>query len=149
VNANEAAAALADVGRTEERLAQRARWPFRRHAMFGLAEGLMVAAVAQPVGIAGGMMAAGLALLAMCIAEDRRRHGMFVSGWQAGATRPLTMVLGAFLAAMLAASLAVRDGVSAQPLGYLIGVIVFAVCTAASLRWEKIHRAALGREAGQ
>jgi MFS family permease len=149
VNANEAAAALADVGRTEERLAQRARWPFRRHAMFGLAEGLMVAAVAQPVGIAGGMMAGGLALLAMCIAEDRRRHGMFVSGWQAGATRPLTMVLGVFLVGMLAASLAVRDGVSAQPLGYLIGVIVLVVCTAASLRWERIHRAALGREAGQ
>ncbi|HEY0013715.1 MAG TPA: hypothetical protein VGB79_12790 [Allosphingosinicella sp.] len=143
---NEAAAALADVGRTEQRLAQRARWPFHRHAMFGLSEGLLVAAVAQPLGIAAPMTAAAMALLVVCIADDRRRHGMFVSGWQPGATRPLTIMLFAFLLAMVAGAALVRDGDAAQPIGYLLGAVAFLVCTAASLRWEKIYRAELEGE---
>ena len=146
MDSNEAAAALADVGRTEQRLAQRARWPFHRHAMFGLSEGLLVAAVAQPLGLAGPMTAAAMALLAVCIMDDRRRHGMFVSGWQPGATRPLTLMLFAFLIVMLAGSLEVRDGEAAQPIGYLLGAAAFVICTAASLRWEKIYRAELEGE---
>ena len=39
---NEAASALAEMGRTEKRLAAHAHWPFHRHAMFGLSEGLIV-----------------------------------------------------------------------------------------------------------
>lgn len=35
--------------------------------------------------------------------------------------------------AMVVASLLVRDGTAAQPLGYLLGAIVFAVATAAAL----------------
>lgn len=143
MNRNEAAAALADVGRTERRLAERARSPFHRHAMFGLAEGLMVAGIAQPTGIMAGMTATAMALFVVCIMDDRRRNGMFVSGWQGGATRSLTIALTVFVVAMLAGSLAVRDGETAQPLGYLLGAITFAVCTAASLLWEKIYRAEL------
>jgi hypothetical protein len=146
MNGNEAAAALAEVGRTERKLAEHARWPFHRHAMFGLAEGLLIAGLAQPMRIGGGMTAAALALLVVCVMDDRRRHGMFVSGWQAGATRPLTILLSLFVVLMVVASLAVRDGGSAQPLGFLIGAITFAVCTAASLRWEKIYRAQLTGE---
>lgn len=140
MNPNDAAAALAQVDRTEARLATRARWPFHRHAMFGLVEGLLVAGIAQPVVTAGAMIGAAMALLAICVIDDRRRHGMFVSGWQAGATRPLTAVLSLFIAAMVVASLLVRDGESAQPIGYLFGAIVFAVATAGSLRWETIYR---------
>lgn len=143
---NEAAAALADVGRTEERLAAKAHWPFHRHAMFGLMEGLIIAGIAQPLPIAGAMTAVAMALLVVCIMDDRRRHGMFVSGWQPGATRPLTWALFAFLLMLVAASLVVRDGDSAQPLGYLFGAIAFAVSTAASLCWEKIYRAELAGE---
>jgi hypothetical protein len=149
MNGNEAAAALAEVGRTEQRLAERARWPFHRHAMFGLIEGLVVAAVAQPLDVAGGMVVAALALLTVCITDDRRRHGMFVSGWQPGATLPLTLAIFLFVILMLVASLAVRDGEAAQPFGYLFGAIAFAVCTAASIKWEKIYRAQLGHEGQQ
>ena len=146
---NEAAAALAEVGRTERRLAERARWPFYRHAMFGLIEGLIVAAAAQPLQLAGPMTVAALALLPVCVMDDRRRHGMFVSGWQAGATLPLTILLTLFIIAMLVASLVVRDGESAQSLGYLFGFVTCAVGTAASLRWEKIYRARLIDGGGQ
>lgn len=141
-----AAASLAEVGRTERRLADRARWPFHRHAMFGLAEGLIIAGIAQPIGLMGAMIGVALALMAVCVMDDRRRHGMFVSGWLPGATRPLTIALMFFVVAMLLASLALRDGESARPLGYLLGAITFAVCTAASLHWEKIYRAQLAGE---
>ena len=143
MNPNEAAAALAEVSRTETKLAERARWPFYRHAMFALSEGLVVAGVAQPIGLYGPMLAVAMALLLVCVMQDRRRDGMFVSGWRAGATRPLTILLTLFIVAMAIASAIVRDGENVQPLGYLFGAIAFAVCTAASLRWETIYRADL------
>jgi Flp pilus assembly protein TadB len=143
MNRNEAAAALADVNRTEQKLAERAHWPFHRHAMFGLSEGLLVAAIAQPIGIAGGMTAAALALVVVCVMEDRRRHGLFVSGWQAGATRPLTWLLVLFMLAMVVAAALARDGQYAQPIGYALGLFTFAVTIAISFRWEKVYRAQL------
>jgi len=143
MNRDEAAAALAEVARTEGRLAERAQWPFHRHAMFGLAEGLLVAGLAQPTTMMFSMFAVAMALLAVCIFDDRRRHGMFVSGWQPGATRSLTVLLMLFLVAMLGLALYIRDGQSVQPVGYLVGAVTFLVATAASLRWEKVYRAQL------
>ena len=145
MNPNEAASALDGVGRTERKLALHAQWPFHRHAMFGLGEGLIVAALAQPMSIAGWMIAAGAALFVLCMWDDRRRHGMFISGFQPGKTSWLTAALVAFVAAMAAASVMVRDGASAQPLGFLAGLVTFLVCTAASLQWQKIYRAELER----
>lgn len=142
---NDAAAALAHAGKVERKLAERAHWPFHRHAMFGLAEGLIVAGIAQPVPMAAAMTAVSLSLLVVCIMDDRRRHGMFVSGWQPGATRPMTLLLSLFVVAMLITALLVRDGESVQPLGFLIGAFTFAVCTWASLRWERIYRSQLRR----
>ena len=144
MNRHEAAAALAEVGRTEQRLAAHARWPFHRHAMFGLGEGLIVAGIAQPFAQMATMAAVALALFVVCVTEDRRRHGMFVSGWRPGATRPLTIALMLVLVPLLVGAAALRDGVNAQPLGYALGLLAAAICTAVSLRWEKIYRAELG-----
>jgi hypothetical protein len=145
MNPNEAATALDSVDRTERKLAQHAHWPFHRHAMFGLGEGLLIASLAQPISIGGWMIAVAIALFIVCMWDDRRRHGMFVSGFQPGRTRFLTALLVIFVIAMAAVSLALRDGESAQPLGYLAGLVTFAVCTAASLQWQKIYRAELER----
>ncbi|MDQ3478168.1 MAG: hypothetical protein M3438_03275 [Pseudomonadota bacterium] len=145
MNPNEAATALEGVDRTEKKLAEHSHWPFYRHAMFGLAEGLLIAGLAQPIAIGGSMTAASLVLVAGCVWDDRRRHGMFVSGWQPGATRPLTIMLVLVITVMAAASLLVRDGETVQPLGFLIGLVTFTVCTAASLLWQKIYRAQLER----
>lgn len=149
MNPNEAAALLAQVGRTETKLAARARWPVYRHAMFGLAEGMLVAGIAQPTAQAGAMMVVAMALLIVCVSEDRRRDGMFVSGWQPGATRPLTILITLFVLAMAAASVMTRGESGSEPLGYLFGVITFVVCTAASLRWETIYRVDLTSKAKQ
>lgn len=147
MNLDEAAAAIAQVDRTETKLGERARWPFHRHAMFGLAQGLVVSGLAQPTAQAGAMIVAAMALLTVCIGQDRRRDGMFVSGWQPGATRPLTILLTVFVLAMAVASARTRDGGGVEPLAHLFGAIVFMVCTAASLLWEKIYRADLAKKA--
>lgn len=147
MNPTEAAAVLADVDLTETKLAERARWPFHRHAMFGLAEGMLVAGIAQPTAQAGAMIVIAMALIIVCVSEDRRRDGMFVSGWQPGATRPLTILITLFVLAMAAASAMTRDGGGAEALAYLFGAITFLVCTAASLLWEKIYRNDLIRKA--
>jgi cobalamin synthase len=149
MNRNEAAAALADVNRTEERLAERAHWPFHRHAMFGLLEGLLVAGIAQPAGMMGAMIAVAMALLVLCVTEDRRRHGMFISGFQGRQTRWVVAALLLFLLPMMAIALAIRDGESVQPLGYALGALVFAVCTAGSLAWQKVYRAELAEGGGR
>jgi hypothetical protein len=140
---NAAASALEGVNRTEQRLAERARWPFHRHALFGLAEGLIVAGVAQPTPIAAAAIVAAMVLVVVCIMDDRRRHGIIISGWQEGATRPLTLALAAFALMMAMFSAFSRDGESAQSVGYLLGGVTFVVCTAASLLWERVYRAQL------
>ena len=145
----EAEKMLAEVGRTEGRLAEMARWPFHRHAMFGLSEGLLIAGLAQPASQTAAMVAVAMALLAFCVFDDKRRHGFFISGWHPGPTRPLTIVLTLFVITMAILSITVRDGATPEPLGYLIGAFTFTVCTAASLLWERIYRAGLARGAGR
>ena len=145
----EAETMLAEVSRTEGRLAERARWPFHRHALFGLSEGLIIAALPQPAGLTAAMVAVAMALLAFCVFDDKRRHGFFISGWHPGPTRPLTVVLTLFVLAMATLSITVRNGATPEPLGYLLGAFTFVVCTAASLLWERIHRAGLARRTGR
>ena len=140
MNRKDAVAALADVRETQAKLAGRARWPFHRHAMFGMAEGLIVAGLAQPNSLAVAMIVIAMVLLIVCVAADRRRDGMFVSGWQPGATRPLTIGITLFVLAMAAASAMYRDVEHAGVLGYVFGALTAVVCTGASLRWEKIYR---------
>jgi hypothetical protein len=144
MNPNEAAAALDAMNRTQARLADHARFPFRRHAMFGLMEGLIVAGIAQPLAIGSAMTGAGLALLVTSVMQDRRQHGMLVTSWKPG-TRGLIVALSLFMLAMVVAAALIRDGETVQPLGYLLGVIAFVVCTAASMQWEKKYRAHLLR----
>lgn len=149
MNPNEAAAALDRVVHTEKKLGERTRWPVRRHAMFGLVEGLVVAGLAQPTLLAAAMIVGALALLLVCVSRDRRRDGIFVSGWQPGATRPLTILITLFVLAMAATAIMTRKSGGADALGYLLGVITFLVCAAASLRWEKIYRADLAGKAAR
>lgn len=143
---NEAATALEGVSRTQGKLAERAKWPLHRHAMFGLSEGLLIAALSQTAQLRTAMIGVGLALVFVCIWDDRRRHGMFVSGWQKGATRPLMIALVLFLVMMVCAGLYVRRGDGMQTIGLIIGLITFTVCTAASVAWERIYRAELLRQ---
>lgn len=144
MNQDEARAMLAAVSQAETRLADRAHWPFRRHAAFGLAEGLLIAAIAQPVALFLPFFVTAITLIAWCAAADRRSHGFFVSGWQRGPARIVTVAITAFVIGMAVAASLVRDG-SAQPMGYLLGAITFIVCTAGSILWERVYGAHLAR----
>ncbi|QHL91276.1 hypothetical protein GVO57_11215 [Sphingomonas changnyeongensis] len=54
-------------------------------------------------------------------------------------------MLAAFLATMVWATLYVARGDGIQFSALIIGVVTFVICTAASIAWERIYRAALLR----
>ena len=144
---DEARAALEQVEQTDHRMAQRMHWPFQRHAMFGLAEAMIV----MGLGISGseGVAACGVgvALVPILMYQDRSRYGMFVSGWSSRKARPLMVGLLAFLVGAIALSLSLRWDEGTNPLVIGLFGIVLAVCTWASIRWEKLYREELSRKA--
>ncbi|WP_431469126.1 hypothetical protein [Sphingosinithalassobacter sp. LHW66-3] len=145
----EARAALAQVQQTDQRMATRMRWPFRRHAMFGLCEALIVGGIGtgHPVGIAA--MGAGCALTAVLILDDKKRHGMFVSGLQGRRTWPALAIAVILALAGVIGALALRDAEGVDPRVLAIAAVVWAGCTAASLWWERLYRAELASGAAQ
>ena len=143
MNSEEARAALSQVGDTENRLAGRMRWPFQRHAMFGLAEGLIVTGVGLPLSAGVAAMGAGVALAVSLTYQDKQRYGMFVSGWQGKSTRPLVALMMVVMVAGVIVNLLLRDADRTNPAVLGIGVLVAVFCTWCSLRWEKLYRAEL------
>ena len=146
---DEARAALQQVDMTDNKMADRMRWPFQRHALFGLSEALIV----MGLGLSGsdGMAAIGVgaALLPIMIYQDRSRYGMFVSGWSSRKARPLMLGLMAFLLGAIALALNLRWDDGTNPLVIGLFLVVLAVCTWASIRWEKLYRQELSEKAGR
>lgn len=136
----EARKALGGVGETERRLAERMRWPFSRHAMFGLAEALIVMAVGTAGSLGVSLAGVGIALALSLMYQDKQRYGMFVSGWHGLRTKPLMIVLVAALLVFVAASILLRPSEGVEPLVVLVGGLTWIVCTALSMRWEKLYR---------
>lgn len=146
---DEARAALQQVEKTDNKMADRMRWPFQRHALFGLAEAMIV----MGLGISGsnGLAACGVgaALLPIMIYQDRSRYGMFVSGWSSRKARPLMLGLMAFLLGAIALSLSLRWDEGTNPLVIGLFLVVLTVCTWGSIRWEKLYRQELSEKAGR
>lgn len=146
---DEARRALGGVGETERRLAERMRWPFSRHAMFGLAEALIVLGIGQPHSSGIAAIVVGLSLITILMYQDRQRYGMFVSGWHGRRTKPLMVVLILALLALIAANLMLRPREGTEPLTLLVAAVAWVVCTLLSMRWEKLYRAELREGADQ
>lgn len=146
---DEARQALGGVGETERRLAERMRWPFSRHAMFGLAEALLVLGLGQPDSSGIASVAVGLSLITILMYQDRQRYGMFVSGWHGRRTKPLMIVLVLALLALITANLMLRPEEGTEPLTLLVAGVAWVVCTLLSIRWEKLYRAELREGADQ
>ena len=136
----EARKALGGVGETERRLAERMHWPFNRHAMFGLAEALIVMAVGTPGSLGVSLAGVAIALALSLMYQDKQRYGMFVSGWHGHRTKPLMIVLIAALLVFVAAALLLRPEEGVEPLVVLVGGLTWTICTALSMRWEKLYR---------
>ena len=78
--------ALAALESTNDRLARRMRWPIWRHFAGGLLMTLVVAAVALPHDVAAMVFVTAMVLMLLIVRDDKKRHGMFVSGYQRGRT---------------------------------------------------------------
>ena len=142
-DAANARAALESVALTDRKMATHMHWPFRRHATFGLTEGLLVTGlgIAGPIGVAA--CGVGVALVPLMVQQDKRRHGMFVSGWSSNRARPIVFALLALLLPAIALSLYLRWDSGVNPLVVLLGIAVAITSTWASIRWEKLYRAEL------
>ncbi|MEJ0066468.1 MAG: hypothetical protein WDM85_14550 [Caulobacteraceae bacterium] len=137
--ADEAADALAAMQASRERLAAAANCPPARHLAFaGLLGGLVAAQAApDPINLClDALLVLGVALV---IRWDRRRTGMFINGYRAGPTRPVTFGVLAFTLATLGLCdwLMFFRGIGWAPLAG--GVVVAVVGYLASSIWQGIY----------
>jgi hypothetical protein len=139
IPADEAAAALSAMRTSRENLAAAATCPPLRHLVFAGLMGGLVASQAAPVVATIAIEVAIMAGVAAVVAWDRRRTGMFINGYRAGPTRPLTFALLIFALGALALCdwLKLARGVAWAPLAG--GVVVAAVAYAASTVWQRIY----------
>jgi hypothetical protein len=137
--AEEAAAALTAMQESRERLAAAANCPPARHLVFSGLMGGMVASQAAPSMVTIALEVALLIGVVLVIQWDRRRTGMFINGYRAGPTRPLTFALLAFTLAVLALCdwLKLGEGIVWAPL--VGGVVVAVVAYFASSIWQRIY----------
>ena len=140
---NEALASLDAVRDADRRMAGRMRWPFYRHAMVGISEGLLVAGIGIPGTIGMVAIGVGFALMAAQFYGDKRRDGMFVSGYKGRRTRRLVLCLVVLLLAAAGASLALRWDEGINPLVLGLGAVLAVILTLASMWWERLYRAEL------
>lgn len=143
----EATEALAAMHASQARLAAAADCPPQRHLIFGLLIGGLVATPALPTFytlVAEAFIIIGIALVARW---DRRRTGMFINGYRAGKTRPVTFaMLGAFLV-LYAASVWLSRSEGLRWASLICGVIAVAVGYGASIQWQRTFRREMGLDA--
>lgn len=144
MNEDNAAARLEAVEEIRTRLARRARWSLARHAAFGLVMGGLVAAWslpgAWPLAIAG-LCAVATALI---VAYDRKKDGMFISGYQRGQTFPVTLIILAFSLSALLAGIYLRTRMGLVWAPALFGLATFTLSTKGSIIWEHRYSKQLG-----
>ena len=141
----DAVGALASVDRANAKLAQRAIWPWWRHAIVGVAMGVLVFGASQPDDLLPATAGIALAIIAYVAYDDRRRYGMSVSGFQGRRTKALAILI------MLAALGLLFLSYSADSVGVAAGagIAAFALTTAGSKWWEVLYRRELGEGAAK
>ena len=147
IQADEAAAALSAMQASRENLAAVADCPPARHLAFAGLMGGMVAAQAAPSFGAITLEVAMIFGVLGVVAWDRRRTGMFINGYRAGPTRPITFGMLGFTLATLALCdwLMFSRGVAWAPLAG--GVVVAVVGYFGSALWQRIYLRDLRRAA--
>ena len=140
---NEAQSALDAVKNTDRSMADRMTWPLWRHAIFGAMMALVLLAVVSPLAAQLPILGLLLLLVYLVVRDDKKRHGMFVSGYQKGRTGWILAAQFALLLAALVSSLVWVDDPLGSPLFWAIAVFVLIGNTALSLLWENIYQADL------
>jgi hypothetical protein len=140
----EAAEALAAMRASQARLALAANCPPQRHFAFAVLLGGLVATPAlRPFYalLAEGVLLIGIAVL---VRWDRRRTGMFINGYRAGRTRPLTFLLLAVVLALYAAGFWLSRGRGLWWGPLATGAVAAAIAFQASVVWKRIFRREMG-----
>ena len=143
MNVDEANAALEAVANAKRSVAAASVAPLWRHAAFGLVMALVILAAAIDDRLRWAPFAASMAGTFMLFLWDRKQTGMFVNGYRAGRTLPLTIALLIAMAGL--AILAIRLNSIGEPvLALLTAPAAFVIAFAASLWWERIFLAEMG-----
>ncbi len=140
---SEAEGALAKMQESRARLAAAASCPPERHLAFAAIMGTLVASQAAPVAGTFAIEALCFLSIGLVLLWDRRRTGMFISGYRRGRTRPLTFALLAVLLVIggFGVWLKFAKGFWWAPI--LAGLAVTVVSFVASRAWQRIYRAEL------
>ena len=139
-----ARAALAGVRTSETRLSDRTRWPFWRHAAVGIAVGALMFGQTLD-GVTSIMISFGIILLALFLRnDDKKRHGMFVSGLRPGKTAWIAMTLIVLIAAGCAyVRLGMEKPQIETPEFWLLTAIMIVLTTALSYLWQRVYQSEL------
>lgn len=142
----DAAAALAAMRESRERLARAVDCPPERHLVFAALLGSLVACQAAPPPVTIGIELLLLIGVALVMAWDRRRTGMFINGYRAGRTLYVTLAILLFALSTLVLTLWLKEarGLVWAPLAG--GLVVAMVAYPASTIWQRIYLRELRRE---
>ena len=116
------------------------RWPIWRHFASGLLMTLMVAAVALPRDAAAVVFVTAMVLMLLIVRDDKKRHGMFVSGYQRGRT---VWIVAAIIVLTLSALVIVVtqfEDPTNDPRFWVTLSIVFLGTSGLSWIWERVYR---------
>ena len=140
MDASEAADALSAMQASRDRLAALANCPPQRHLAFAALLGGLVACQAAPPTAVLLFEAVFMVGVALIVLWDRRRTGMFINGYRAGRTRPLTFALLAITLALGALGVWLKEerGVVWAPIP--CGIAVAIVAYGMSALWQNIYR---------
>lgn len=139
-NADEARAALEAMRSTQAQLASLADCPPWRHAAFGAVMGLLVLSMAFSQPLQAAMFVVAMAGVALIARNDRKRYGVFVNGYRAGATLPLTLGLLASMLGLIALQVWLKQAGAEVWWGVAVGAVAFGIGVGASLWWNRIFR---------
>ncbi len=143
-SSTEAAEALAAMHASQARLAAAANCPPERHLAFGALLGSLVATPALPTTwtlVAEGFIVLGIVLV---VRWDRRRTGMFINGYRAGRTRPVTFGMLAVFLVLYSLSTWLARGLDIHWAPLPLGALAAAVGYYASVLWQRTFKREMG-----
>lgn len=141
---DDARAALAAKGAAEGDLARLALCPHWRHAAFGGVEAALVASPAFVLPLRYAILVGVLIAVMLIVQSDKRRLGVFISGYRRGKTRLVTFPMLAALTIIYGASCyfgIVRDNPS---MSLALAALTFVAGWACSVLWQRVFVRELG-----
>lgn len=115
------------------------KYPLWRHIAFAAVMGAIVLSQGFGPPLQVVLFVFAMAAVAWIVADDRRRYGLFVSGYRKGRTLPLTLVMVALLLGAMGAEIYARINGLSLAVKFGIAGGAFVVALAASLLWTRIY----------